>query len=115
MNGWRITMEDKTYNGWTNYATWRVRLEICEFEMEDLREIIENECSDVVALMRYLKSYVEEVVFPDADDASLCASYALAFLDEVNYHEIANDLFDWYYEDQKYKDSIEYAKSQLSY
>ena len=22
------TMQDNTYNGWTNYATWRVNLEI---------------------------------------------------------------------------------------
>jgi len=109
-------MEDKTYQGWTNYATWRIRLEVCEFDMSELREIIENECHDAVALMRYLKEYVEEVVLTDVNNnTSLCASYALAFLDNVNYHEIANSLFDWYYEDQKYRDSIEFAKSQLSY
>ena len=110
-----MTTENKTYQGWTNYATWRIRLEVCEFDMSELREIIENECHDVVALMKYLQDYVEEVVLTDVNDSSLCASYALAFLNDVNYHEIANSLFDWYYEDQKYRDSIEFAKSQLSY
>ena len=29
-------MNDKTYNGWTNYATWRVNLEI--FDGMDFRD-----------------------------------------------------------------------------
>ena len=105
---------DKTYNGWKNYATWRIRLEVCEFEMTELKEIIE-EYGDIVELMKYLKSYVAEVVLTDIDDSSLCASYALSFLDEVDYYEIANSLFDYYYEDQRWKNSIEYSKSQPSY
>ncbi len=66
----------KTYNGWTNYATWRVNLEILsdiEFEesvtAEDLKEI------------------VEDCVF--RGEKNLAEDYARAFLSEVNYNEIA--------------------------
>lgn len=110
-------MEDKTYNGWTNYETWRVALELCDFEMDELTEIIENEASDVVDLMKYLKEHVAQILdsYTNGDFQSPLYSYAVAFTDNVNYHEIATSLFDSYYEDRRYKDSIEYAKSQPSY
>lgn len=107
-------MNDQTYQGWTNYATWRVRLELCEFEVDELKDIIE-ENNDIAALIKYIKEYVEEVVSIDIPEDSLALSYALAFLDDVNYHEISNSLFDWYYENEKYTDTIEYAKSQRAY
>lgn len=76
-------MENKKHNGWTNYATWRVNLEILDgFDSYDSPEV-EPE---------YLKDYVEEFILMDVDDTSLVASYAMSFLSEVNWHEIAEHI-----------------------
>tara|TARA_R110002051_G_scaffold172249_1_gene242617 strand:- start:161 stop:424 length:264 start_codon:yes stop_codon:yes gene_type:complete len=78
-----MKMENKKHNGWTNYATWRVNLEILDgFDSYDSPEV-EPE---------YLKDYVEEFILMDVDDTSLVASYAMSFLSEVNWHEIAEHI-----------------------
>ena len=69
---------NNTYNGWTNYATWRVNLEIfdgfepsSEMEADDFKlmaiELLELECP------------IESLAF----------DYAMVFIDNVNWHEIA--------------------------
>jgi hypothetical protein len=85
-------MNDTTYNGWTNYATWRVNLEIfdgCEVvEMFDLT-------LDAYYLGQDLKAYAEEVIemsVSDPNAPSLALDYALAFLQEVNWREIAKHM-----------------------
>ena len=75
-------MSDKRHNGWTNYATWRVNLEI--IDGHDWYE-----CEHVDA--DYLKSLVEDLVFSQHEE-SLMSDYANAFLSEVNYHEIAEHI-----------------------
>jgi hypothetical protein len=85
-------MNDTTYNGWTNYATWRVNLEIfdgCEaVEMFDLT-------LDAYDLGQDLKAYAEEVIemsVSDPNAPSLALDYALAFLQDVNWREIAKHM-----------------------
>tara|TARA_R110001599_G_scaffold126319_1_gene299389 strand:- start:28 stop:279 length:252 start_codon:yes stop_codon:yes gene_type:complete len=74
-------MENKRYNGWSNYATWRVNLEILgDIEYEE--EVTED----------YLKEIVEDVVFSRFEmgvGSHLVEDYARAFVDDVNYYEIA--------------------------
>jgi hypothetical protein len=69
------------YNGWTNYATWRVNLEILgDIEFED------------VVSADYLKEIVEDVVFSNYEIYSgshLVEDYARSFISNVNYDEIA--------------------------
>ena len=73
---------NKEHNGWSNYATWRVNLEILgdiEFEetvtADDLKEI------------------VEDCVFNNTVEKDcLAADYARAFISEVNFHEIAKNI-----------------------
>ena len=70
------------YNGWTNYATWRVNLEI----LGDM-DWYETEHVDT----DYLKQLVEDIVFDVYEGneiPKLVEDYAHAFLSEVNYHEI---------------------------
>ena len=88
-------MNDNKYNGWTNYATWRVNLEI----LGDM-DWYETEHVDV----DYLKELVEDMVFGEYREVNkkegltttsrLAEDYALAFLNEVNYHEIADAILD---------------------
>ena len=72
-------MESTKYNGWTNYATWRINLEIIgdiEFETrqtaDDLKEIVESVVLDQLP-----------------KECWLAHDYAVAFIDQVNFYEIA--------------------------
>ena len=71
------------YNGWTNYATWRINLEI----LGDI-EFDEHVSAD------YLREITEDCVFGGRDFSglSLVKDYAQAFLDNVNYYEIARHI-----------------------
>jgi hypothetical protein len=80
--------QDSTYNGWTNYATWRVNLEICADLINSM--IGETTFDDVGTLADFLRDYVHEhVCGEDYDQVRLATQYAMAFLDEVNWYEIA--------------------------
>ena len=63
------------YNGWTNYATWRVNLEV--FDGSDM-----HWCATSA------REYVEELI-EDTTQPGIARDYALAFLADVNWHEIA--------------------------
>lgn len=75
-------MEYSGFNGWTNYATWRIALEIFEGWVLDEGEPIEP--SEV-------KAIIHEVVFDGCKENhnQLCQDYAHAFIEVVNCHEIA--------------------------
>ena len=78
-------MKNEKHNGWTNYATWSVNLEIFDGLHSDMDE------EGVTA--EYCEEYAEEVLFSEFDnDQSLACSYARAFLADVNWHEIAEAL-----------------------
>jgi len=67
------------YNGWTNYVTWLVNLEI----FEGLYSDIDGE----KATAEGCKDYAEEVISQSGEGLAL--DYAMAFLANVNWHEIA--------------------------
>lgn len=64
-----------TYNGWTNYATWRVNLEI--FDGGDWSGMSADDFKDLA----------EEHIMSQSE--GLARDYALAFLEDVDWHEIA--------------------------
>ena len=74
-------MKNETYNGWTNYATWRINLEIFDGAQFECAQSSET-----------LKDYVDEVLFSNDESETLVESYARAFISDVNYHEIANHI-----------------------
>lgn len=71
-------MKDTKYNGWTNYATWRINL-----EMFDGYEAEYEMTADDYKLMAI------ELLESDCPQESFAFDYAMAFLDEVNWYEIA--------------------------
>jgi hypothetical protein len=83
-------MEKTTYNGWMNYATWRVNLEIFDsMNPEDLDIKDEDLGSvDVYELAEAMKDYAEQMIEQGSQDG-LAKDYALAFLGDVNWYEIA--------------------------
>jgi hypothetical protein len=90
-------MSDNKYNGWTNYSTWRVQLEVVdglEPEHFDLEEGEPMTLVDVHELADAMQSYAEEIIFSECryDErrpTSLVEDYARAFLSDVNWYEIA--------------------------
>lgn len=82
-------MTQQTYNGWTNYETWRVNLEI--FDGYDGAS--DNDL-DAYDLGQSLREMAEEIVASQAE--GLAQDYALAFLDDVNWREIAQHMIEDY-------------------
>ena len=77
-------MNDKKYNGWSNYATWRINLEVI-----DGIEIETKTCAATI------QEIVEDVVFSQYEFGSgysLMYDYAKAFVSEVNFYEIAESI-----------------------
>lgn len=83
-------MNDKTYNGWTNYATWRVNLEV----FDDFRVMDEELMDDVYGLGQYLRETAEVYIEDSSTEDGLARDYALAFLSDVNWYEIAKHMID---------------------
>tara|TARA_R100001086_G_scaffold245628_1_gene176742 strand:+ start:1802 stop:2047 length:246 start_codon:yes stop_codon:yes gene_type:complete len=66
-----------SYNGWHNYETWRVMLEI--FDGYEVDTKVDQE---------YVKDFVEELLLSEDNGNSLVESYAMAFVDNVKWYEI---------------------------
>ena len=65
-----------SFNGWTNYETWRINLEIFDGMQEDWDA---EQCKD----------YVEEIL---EQCPELALDYARAFVRQVDYREIAKHI-----------------------
>lgn len=92
-------MQTNTYNGWTNYETWRVNLEMFDqWELGDFLgfEDIAPRDVDISELAQTMREYAEERINEDASADSFALSYAYAFLENVNWHEIATHLVESY-------------------
>lgn len=75
----------ETYNGWTNYETWRVNLEIFDGDPDAYRGDDLLQCADE------LKQTVEDIIESDTANG-IGRSYAMAFISDVNWVEIARNL-----------------------
>jgi hypothetical protein len=86
-------MTDKTYNGWTNYETWRINLEIFDGlnPIEDWG--LEGETLTESELAELLQEHAEELVSQTAPEG-LALDYALAFMSDVNWYEIARHMLE---------------------
>ena len=92
------------YNGWTNYATWRINLEIFDgATLEDICGTPETAESadylDSYAIGVQLKDYVHEIL--ENTGKSLALDYAMAFVSDVNWHEIAAHLIEAHIEEAR--------------
>lgn len=99
---------DQQYNGWRNYATWRVNLELIddEFWFEHIEDnyTIDGKWNDndederIYDLSQILESYVDEILFyhsPKGVD-SIVQDFASAFLGDVSWYQIAKHLLEDY-------------------
>ena len=82
-----MSTQDQKHNGWTNYATWRVNLEIFDGYDPDGEPVSAD----------MLQEMAEEHIFCEAEgNTGLAYSYAMAFIADVNWHEIAQHINEEY-------------------
>lgn len=93
-------MSNETYNGWKNYPTWRVHL-----EMFDGMEI------DYPISPEDLREMAEDAVEATSGEG-FARDYALAFLSDVDWHEIADHLNENFSTDDEETDPDPYAGSE---
>jgi hypothetical protein len=95
-------MKDTTHNGWSNYATWRVNLEVFDnIPLEDfdgferLNEWREANPYELSLAMKERAEYYIELTSTEG----LARDYALAFLSDVDFYEIATHKIEEYTEE----------------
>lgn len=80
-----------SYNGWTNYATWRVNLEIFDGMTAD--DFTAGRIPVASELKDDIREYAEELI-EQTSSPGLARDYAFAFLSDVNWWEIADHLIE---------------------
>jgi hypothetical protein len=72
----------ETYNGWTNYATWRVNLEVFDGFDTDGTTYTDAMCRD------HVEEFID-MTLGDGGTAGLLSGWLNAFLSDVDWGEIA--------------------------
>jgi hypothetical protein len=93
-NGASMTKE--SYNGWTNYETWRIQLEVIDgLTLEDfgfdLHNVDTDDVANVESLAEDVESYVEEIVTNGVPEG-LARNLAMSFINRVDWFELAEHL-----------------------
>lgn len=114
-----MEQNEAKYNGWTNYETWRVNLELfdgwdimCTWSEDEWLETMRSEYETINQAHRsaidaetkasffsiymsawladYLKSYPEMMIEESKEDCQILRGWMETFLDRVNFREIAD-------------------------
>ena len=87
-------MSDNKYNGWSNYATWRINMELFN-DWDFTEEVLESDDEGWRPDVDYLKDLVENCVFDNHHGhMGLMEDYARSFVDQVNFHEILEHILE---------------------
>ena len=76
-----------SFNGWTNYATWRINLE--QFDGVNAYQLTGRYINSPADVKDLARDYVENIIFETTSEG-FARDYALAFISDVNWWEIAN-------------------------
>ena len=83
---------ETTYNGWSNYATWRIKLEL--WDDDSMWE--DREYTSITDFADDIKDTTENILTAQAGDSQIVLDYALAFIADVNWYEIAEHIAENY-------------------
>jgi hypothetical protein len=79
-----MTTIDNTHNGWTNYETWHVNLDMFDgWDMTDFENITADQVQCIAE---------DHIEFSSSE--GFARDYAMTFLSDVNWSEIADHLND---------------------
>jgi hypothetical protein len=84
------------YNGWTNYETWKVNLELIDSEF--LGDLLQD-FDDFDNFVDAVKDHAEEYAYFNVQENSFAESAVHALLADVNWYEIAEHIQMAYAED----------------
>lgn len=96
------------YNGWTNYETWRINLEMIDgYDVSDFmtgfRFVFPDDRDDAVAkLAEYFCDYVHQ--FVEEQSSGFAYDLATSFLSHVDWDEIASHYVDDYINEFMYNE-----------
>jgi hypothetical protein len=79
-----MTSNDKTYNGWTNYETWRIMLELFDGYDPDGTPMTAD------SAMQWAEDFVDMTFERNSEGVTIIRGWIDSFLQEVNWKEIAN-------------------------
>jgi hypothetical protein len=108
-----MTNENESYNGWANYQTWKVALNI------DNEESTYNESRDLIRYNRVkngddLKAWFCEIAQTQEQGFyRLCDSWSESELNEVDFDEIYNNYAQEFEEEENEADNEADIKNQL--
>lgn len=90
-----------TYNGWTNWETWKVNLELLDgLDASDLN--IEHYTQDeYYEAGQVIEEYVQELIALEYNDGGFISGVIQGFLSEVNWSELAKMFIDQWVEDHQ--------------
>ena len=84
-----MTTINEKHNGYTNYATWRINLELVDGSyISTIGDLQAEPFTSIGELAYSIQAYCEEFINNSGSDTTV-ASYALAFIAQVNWYEIA--------------------------
>jgi hypothetical protein len=78
-----------SYKGWSNYATWRINLEL--FDGVNAYQLSGRHINSPSEIKDLARGYAENLIYETSTEG-LARDYALAFLSDVEWWEIANHL-----------------------
>ena len=89
-------MTTETYNGWTNYETWRIQLEVFDgMTLEDfgfdLRDVDTDDVADVERLAESVAEMADEIILGSVPNG-MARDLAESFLGRVDWMEIAEHI-----------------------
>ena len=91
---------DQKYNGWTNFETWKVNLEFFDglsirnlFDGHSILDLGNDKDERIYNLSQSLKNLVEEHIEEESSQ-NFTQSLALAFIQNVNFREIASHMIE---------------------
>jgi len=93
-------MTDTTYNGWTNYATWRVQLEIFDNIPAQDFVSVDDEKPDTYQIAQGMQEMAEYYIECSSQEG-FARDYAMAFLSDVNWRELAEHMVAAYIEENQ--------------
>lgn len=77
------------YNGWTNYATWRINLQV--FDGMTCEMVCGRKTTDTYELSESCRELVVDAIHIQTEEG-IARDYAMAFISDVNFYEIAEHL-----------------------
>ena len=91
-------MDTRKYNGWANYATWRVNLEFFDGqEWQDTfghyKSADEEEGTPIYNISLELREMVDEFIDSECKNVWLLG-WLYSFVDDVNFYEIAKHIYE---------------------